>query len=163
MCRIRHLFLLIAISNLFAGCAFAATPSLKEDYPEKRAQIQRRLKEIFDAAEKKDLNRSDGYHAYGPKFTKFAVGQLGRQDAIAARNAEHDRLGVINDLSMRADDLKIDVFGDVGVAAFVLAYSFRAGTDTIESKECSTMVFVKERGAWKIVHEHFSPFKSNPR
>jgi hypothetical protein len=27
---------------------------------------------------------------------------------------------------MQADDLKIDVFGDVGIATFVLNYSFKA-------------------------------------
>jgi ketosteroid isomerase-like protein len=62
---------------------------------------------------------------------------------------------------MKADELKIDVFGDVGIATFILAYHFKAGTETIEKTERS-LVFVKDRGDWKIVHEHFSAFKPEP-
>lgn len=160
MRQIRRCLPVIAI--LFAGCASVPTANLNADYPEERAKIQRRLNEIFDAAEKKDLPRLDSYHFYGPKFTKFADGQLSRQDATAARQGEHDGLGSINDLSMRADDVKIDVFGDVAIATFVLEARFKAGTDTIEKQARSTLVFVKERGDWKIAHEHFSAFKSNP-
>ena len=92
MHQIRHL--LLAVALLVAGCASMSTASLNTDNPEERAQIQRRLKEVFDAAEKKDLKRLDGYHFYGPKFTKFAAEQLDRQDADAARKGEHDGLGV---------------------------------------------------------------------
>ena len=159
MCQIRQLLPLVAI--LLVGCASAPTAKLTAEHPNEQAQIRRRLDQIFDTAKKKDLNRLDGYHFYGPKFTKFAAETPGRQDATAARQDEHDGLASANDLSMQAEDLKIDVFGDVGIATFVLNYSFKAQTDTIEKKARSTMVFVKERGAWKIVHEHFSPLKVN--
>ncbi len=155
-----HLLPLVAI--LFAGCASVPTADLNADYPEERAQIQRVLSEVFEAAERKDLDRLDGYHFYGPKFTKFAGEKPARQDATAARWGEHEGLESIHDLSMRADDLKVDVFGEVGVATFVLDYRFKSGTDNVEKKARATMVFVKERGAWKIVHEHFSVIKSSP-
>jgi len=147
---------------LLAGCASTPTPKPSADYPQARAQIQQRLNEIFDAAEKKDLDRLDSYHLYGPKFSKFAGETFSRQDAATSRQGEHDGLGTINNLSMKADDLKIDLFGDVGIATFVLNYSFKQGTDTVEKKARSTMVFVNESGAWKIAHEHFSTPKSNP-
>jgi len=152
-------FSLVAI--LFAGCASIPTADLNANHPEARAQIERRLHEIFDAAEKKDLPRLDSYHFYGPRFTKFAE-QLGRQDAAAAREGEHAGSAAIKDLSMQADDLKIDVFGDTGIATFIMNYSFKSGSDAIQKKSRATLVFVKDRGAWKITHEHFSPFKSNP-
>ena len=57
---------------------------------------------------------------------------------------------------MRADGLKIDVFGKVGVATFVLNYSFKVGEETVEKQAKTTMVFVKEGGEWKIAHEHLS-------
>jgi ketosteroid isomerase-like protein len=125
-------------------------------------QIEARLQEIFDAAEKKDLSRLDSYHLYGPKFTKFPAAPVGRQDAAIARKGEHDGLVAISALAMQATDLKIDVFGDVGIATFVLNSRFKAGGDPIERQERATLVFVKDHGAWKIAHEHFSPFKVNP-
>jgi ketosteroid isomerase-like protein len=108
------------------------------------------------------LSRLDSYHFYGPKFTKFAAEVFGRQDAAAARKGEHDGSAAVNDLKMQADDLKIDVFGDAAIATFILNYSFKTGTGTIEKKARSTMVFVKDRGTWKITHEHFSAPKSDP-
>jgi len=62
----------------------------------------------------------------------------------------------VNGLSMRANGLKIDVFGKVGIATFVLSYSFKAGEQTIEKQAKTTMVFVKEGGQWQIAHEHLS-------
>jgi ketosteroid isomerase-like protein len=62
-------------------------------------------------------------------------------------------------LKMRADALKIDVFGDVGIATFILDYSYNSGGETRHAKERATMVFVKKGGSWKIVHEHLSAIK----
>ena len=127
-----------------------------------RAQIQLRLNEIMDAAVKKDLPRLESYHLYGPKFTKFSPESPDRQDAAVARKGEHDGLTAANGLSMGADDLKIDLFGNVGIVTFVLNYSFKAGTGMIEKQARTTMVFVKDHGSWKITHEHLSAFPAAP-
>jgi ketosteroid isomerase-like protein len=152
------------LAVLFAcGCVSVPGPNLNADYPEDQAQIQLVLKDIFDAAQKKEFARLDAHHFYGPKFTKFDDFEpLARQHAVFARKSEHEGLGGITELSMKAEDLKIDVFGNVAVATFVLVYGFTAGPDVIKTKARSTMVFVKDQRAWKIAHEHFSAFKSNP-
>lgn len=64
---------------------------INEMYPDEQARVEQVLRAALDAGQKRELDRLDSYHLYGPKFTKF-------------------------------DD------GD----------------------------------NWKITHEHFSPFKSNP-
>src|SRR5262245_37405199 len=74
-----------------------------------QVQIQRRLNEVFAAAESKDFTRLDSYHLYGPKFTKFTGSSPDRLDAAAAQNGEHEGLGAAKGLVMRAADLKIDV------------------------------------------------------
>ena len=154
---------LIASSVLAAflviGCGSLRTVDLQADYPEERAQIKRRLQEVIIAAESKDFDRLDSYHFYGPKFTKFSGSSSQRLDAAAGRKGEHDGLGSIKGLKMRADDLKIDVFANVGIATFILDYSFDSGGEVVQRKERSTLVFVKEGGAWKITHEHLSPIK----
>ena len=96
------------------------------------------------------------YHFYGPKFTKFTTSSPERLDATAGRKGEHDGLGSARGLKMRVDGLKIDIFGNVGIATFVLDYSFDSGGEAVHRKELSTLVFVKEGGAWKIAHEHLS-------
>jgi hypothetical protein len=67
MSQIRQFFPVVAI--LFGSCAFTQTAKLTAEYPKETAQIRHCLNEPFDAAEKKDLNRPDGYHFYRPKLT----------------------------------------------------------------------------------------------
>jgi ketosteroid isomerase-like protein len=158
-CTIRLIALALAIALLAAGCASVPSADPQVDEPVERAQIEHRLQEIFAAATAKDFNRLDDYHLYGPKFTKFSGSSPERLDANASRKGEHEGLGSIKALQMRADALKIDVFGTVGVATFILHYSFDSGGKTMHAKERSTMIFVKEGGTWKIAHEHLSSIK----
>jgi hypothetical protein len=149
----------VLASFLVTGCACLRTADLQADYPEKKSEIERRLKEVIVAAESKNFDQLDSYHLYGPKFTKFSGSSSQRLDAAAGRKGEHDGLGASKGLKMRADDLKIDVFGNVGIATFILDYSFDPGGEVVQRKERSTLVFVKDGGAWKITHEHLSPIK----
>jgi ketosteroid isomerase-like protein len=160
MCQMRHLLPLAAI--LFAGCASAPKTDLTADDSRKVAQIHARLNEIMDACVKKDFDRLDSYHLYGPKFTKFSTTPPERQDAETARKGEHDGLGGAKGLTMRADDVKIDVFGDAAIATFVLRYGFETGTGRIEKQARSTLVFVSDRGEWRIAHEHLSAISLGP-
>ncbi len=142
---------------LVSGCASPHTANPQATLARDQAQIQQRLQEVIAAAECKDFNRLDSYHLYGPKFTKFSGSSPERLDAAAGRKGEHDGLGAAKGLKMRADALKIDVFDNVGIVTFVLDYSFESGGEVVQRKERSTLVFVKEAGAWRIAHEHLSP------
>jgi ketosteroid isomerase-like protein len=148
----------LAVAILGAGCASlpAANP-LADSHA--KAQIEHRLQEVFAAASSKDFDRLDSYHLYGPKFTKFSGSSPVRLDANAGRKGEHVGLGAVSGLKMRADALKVDVFDNVGIATFILDYSFNSGSDTRHAKERTTMVFVKDKGSWRIAHEHLSPIK----
>ena len=153
----RNVFAVAAIVGMVAsGCASGPRGKVAAEQPKEAKEIAGRLLEIMDACEKKDFERLESYHLYGPKFTKFSTESAGRLEAEAARKGERDGLSTVNGLSMRADGLKIDVFGKVGVATFLLNYSFKAGEQTVERQAKTTMVFVKEGGQWRITHEHLS-------
>jgi ketosteroid isomerase-like protein len=153
----RNVFAVAAMVGLLVGgCASGPRAPAAAEHPKELKAIAGRLLEIMDACEKKDFARLESYHLYGPKFTKFSPESAGRLDADVARKGERDGLSAVNGLSMRADDLKIDVFGKVGIATFVLNYSFKVGDETIEKQAKTTMVFVKEGGQWRIAHEHLS-------
>ena len=147
----------VLVVFLAAGCASMRTAHPEVSQARAQAQIQQCLQEILSAAESKDLTRLDSYHLYGPKFTKFTGSSPDRLDAAAGQKGEHDGLGAAKGLKMRADALKIDVFDDVGIATFILDYSFESGGEVVHRKDRSTLVFVKESGQWKIAHEHLSP------
>ncbi|PWU19564.1 MAG: hypothetical protein C5B50_06265 [Verrucomicrobia bacterium] len=144
------------------GCASAPHARLEGDYPTEKAQITERLSQICDACAKKDFVRLDSYHLFGPKFTKFTTQAPDRLDADAARNGEHDSLGAAPDLAMQTEDLKVDIFGDVGIATFILKYSFSGPSGRVEKQARSTLVFVKDHGDWKIAHEHLSGIATAP-
>jgi ketosteroid isomerase-like protein len=158
--RVLNLLSIIA-ALLLAGCASAPKTDPRGDDKAATAQIERRLQEIFDAAEKKEMERLDSYHLYGPGFTKFTSERADRLDAEETRKGEHEALIGASGLKMQAEGLKIDVLGETAVATFILNYSVKSGADTIQKKARSTLVFVKEQG-WKIVHEHFSTIQPRP-
>ena len=151
--KLGHVFASVVVAGLLAGgCA-----SHRGAGP--RAQIEQRLQEVLAAAASKDFTRLDSYHLYGPRFTKFTGSSPERLDAAATRTTEHEGLTAAEGLRMRAEDLKIDLFGNVGIATFLLEYSFDARGQSYHRKERSTLVFVKDGTAWRIAHEHLSPIK----
>ncbi len=149
------LFTLFA-ALLPTGCSCLRTADVETDHPQARAQIEQRLQEVFTAADSKDFERLDSYHLYGPKFTKFTTSSPARLDAAIARQGEHVGLGAVTGMKMRADVLKIDVFGKTAIATFILNYSFDMGGQRTNKLDRTTMVFVQDHGEWKIAHEHLS-------
>jgi ketosteroid isomerase-like protein len=157
----RSLGLALAAATLAVGCASPQSSVSRTGNSRAQAQIERRVQEVLDAAEKKEFDRLDSYHLYGPKFTKFTASSPDRLDAAAGRNGEHKGLGSINDLKMRAEALKIDLFGDVGIATFILDYTFTSNGEKMHRQDRTTLVFVKDGGEWKIAHEHLSPIQQS--
>lgn len=140
-----------------------ATDDLADLCPTRQEQVEATLRAIMDAAQRKDFPRLAAYHLQSSKFTKFDDFEpLERQDVRTAQRSEEDGLGAIANFHYRLDDLKVDVFGPVAIATFVFDYGFDVQGEPMAVRARSTMVFVDDGGRWKIAHEHFSPFKSNP-
>jgi ketosteroid isomerase-like protein len=99
----------------------------------------------------------------GPKFTKFDDWEpLTRQDAVAARKGESEGLAAATSFKANAEDLKVDVFGNVAIATFVMNYTIEAAGTVTAARARSTVAFARDQTGWKIIHEHHSAFKSNP-
>lgn len=147
-----------AFALLVAGCTSVRTA----DPPQARAQIEQRLHEVLTAAESKDFDRLESCHLYGPKFTRYSGTSAQRLDAAATRQLEHDGLVSLRGLKLQVEDLKIDVFGEVGIATGILISTYEVEGKTVGSSNRSTLVFVREHGAWKIAHEHLSPVNVPP-
>jgi ketosteroid isomerase-like protein len=137
---------------------------LNETYPEEQAKVEQRIRDIMSAMENKALDRLESYHLFGPKFTKFDDFEpLDRQDAETTRRLEREAFAGAKEVVTNVTDLKVDVFGPVAVTTFVIDYSITTEDDEeLSMRARSTMVFAKDGTEWKIVHEHFSPFKGNP-
>jgi ketosteroid isomerase-like protein len=154
------------LATLLVLCATPALADgkdlMKDPFADEQAKVKKVIDDIVDAVKKKDLDRLDTFHAYTPKFTKFEDDMMGRQDAAASRKGERDGLAALKSFAARIDDLKVDVFGAVAVATFLMRYDADTGKEKMSGADRSTIVFVKDHGAWKIVHEHHSPYKTGP-
>lgn len=136
---------------------------LLEPFERAQRDVDLTLRRIMSAAGSRAVDELESFHAFGAKFTKFDdFAPLDRQDAETARQLERDALTGVQRFAPAVLDLKVDVFGPVAVATFVMEYE----VVTEEGQELafrarSTMVFAHDRDRWLIVHEHFSPFTEN--
>ena len=150
-------------------CSLPAAASKKGDKgdvasdanPEAQAQIRKRLDEIWNNFVTKDVARQESFHLYGPKFTEFKDGQP-RGDAEANKKGEKEFMAVLTDSKVEMKDLAIAVYGDTAIATFNGDFSGKIDGHPVAEKQATTLVFVKYKGDWKIVHEHFSPFGPPP-
>jgi ketosteroid isomerase-like protein len=159
--KILWILMALAFSTAPAGRALAKGDLATDSYPEAQAQVKKRLEEIWAVCAKKDFAKLASFHMYGPKFTEFKDGQP-RGDAAANRKTEETELGMLGDPKVDMKDLAINVYGDTAIATFNGDFSAKMQGKAIAEKMATTMVFVKYKGDWKIVHEQFSPIGPPP-
>jgi ketosteroid isomerase-like protein len=151
----------LSISTAPAARALAKGDVAKDSNPEAQAQVKKRLDEIWAVADTKDFAKLASFHMYGPKFTEFKDGAP-RGDAAANRKEEETELGMLVDPKVDMKDLAVAVYGDTAIATFNGDFSAKMQGKPLALKMATTMVFVKYKGDWKIVHEHFSPIGPPP-
>jgi ketosteroid isomerase-like protein len=127
-----------------------------ETTPEAQAQVRNRLDEIWATFVTKDVSKLESFHLYGPKFTSFKDGQP-REDGEANKKREREFAAVLTDSRVDMKDLAIAVYGDTAIATFNGDFSGKVDGHPVAEKQATTLVLVKYKGDWKIVHEHFSP------
>lgn len=160
-----HGLLGVVICALLLACNAGSTNQndfISQQYAKDQTEIKNLVREIFDSAQKKELDKLDAFHLYGPKFTKFSGRVPRRQDAAAAQKAEREAFEAIDKGSYELDEFKVDVFENVAIATFVINYDIQIGQDQSSGSSRSTLVFVKDGSDWKITHEHFSPINDSP-
>ena len=138
------------------SCQQAKVDILNDSFPEEQAKITQMIDDIYKSAQQKDIETLQSFHAYGPKFTTFKDGGL-REDAEGNKKYEQETFMAISDYQYDIRDLKVSVFGDAAIATFHGFFEANLGDQHIEVQVQGTLAFVKVDGAWKIVHEHFSP------
>jgi ketosteroid isomerase-like protein len=96
-------------------------------------------------------------HLVSDKFTKFGPRRFDRQDVSRANESEAAFFGSISNFKQEVKDLKIDVFGDIGIATYYPHVSFVQNGEEKTGTGRQTLVFLKTENGWKIVHEHGTP------
>jgi hypothetical protein len=129
---------------------------INNTYPEAQAEIQSTLEEIMSDASNANLEKLTAAHLNSPKFTKFSSRILQRKTFEETIDSETKHYGSISDYNVAFNDLKIDVFGDVGIVTYIPYVSYYKDGQLVEGTKRKTLVFVNTDSGWKIVHEHSS-------
>lgn len=135
---------------------------IHDSFSDAQAAIRRRLDELWVTCAKRDFERLESFHLYGPKFTAFKDAKP-RDDAHACAAGERAFFAMIEGPTVDMKDLAVNVFGDVAIVTFNGHFTGKIHGNPVAVDQQSTMVFVRAGSDWKIVHEHFSMIGPPPQ
>jgi len=146
------------LTLVILACGKAPQQDLVNDiFPEAQSELREVIKSIVKDAETANIEGLKAAHLFSDKFTKFGPRNFNRQDVISTNQSEADFFGSISNYKQEIKDLKIDVFGDIGIATYYPHVSFVQQGEKKEGSGRQTLVFLKTANGWKIVHEHGTP------
>jgi ketosteroid isomerase-like protein len=132
---------------------------VNDAFPEAEQEVMETFGAIAQSIMDGDMDKLISYHAYGPKFTEFKNGEP-RNGGEANETYERDVFGSISEVvAFNANDLQIAVYGDVANLTFHSDFQLKFGDDLVVVNDQITLLFVKTKDGWKMVHEHHSPLK----
>ena len=114
--------------------------------------------DVWNDANNRDIESLKSAHFNSPRFSKFGPRVSERQNVDETNSSESEHFSSIKDVDLKMDDLKIDIFDNVGVVTFYNNYSFIKNSKSVNGKGRVTLVFYNTHDGWKIVHEHSSSF-----
>lgn len=130
---------------------------INDEFPEAEQEVMETFGAIAQSIKDGDIDKLISFHAYGPKFTEFKNGEP-RNGSEANEAYERNVFGSVTEvIAFNANDLKIAVYGDVANLTFHSDFQLKFGDDLVEVNDQITLLFVKTKDGWKMVHEHHSP------
>jgi len=148
---------LLMIVGCFITHGYAQGDLIKDEFPEAKQEVMDTFEAITQSVKDGDIDKLISFHAYGPKFTEFKNGELRNG---GAENEAHERnvFGSVTEVvKLDALNLKIAVYGYVANLTFESDFHLKFGENLVVVNDQITLLFVKTREGWKLVHEHHSP------
>ena len=127
---------------------------INDQVPEVQAERRGVVESIVQDAMTANIEGLQAAHLVSDKFTKVGPRAFDRQDVASTNESEAAFFGAISNFNQEIKDLKIDVFGDIGIATYYPHVSFVQDGEKKEGSGRQTLVFLKTENGWKIVHEH---------
>ncbi|MEE9185139.1 MAG: nuclear transport factor 2 family protein [Acidimicrobiia bacterium] len=130
---------------------------VNDPFPEAQAELREVVTSIVKDAMTANIEGLQAAHLVSDKFTKFGPRSFDRQDVASTNESEAAFFGSISNFKQEIKDLKIDIFGDIGIATYYPHVSFVQVGEEKTGSGRQTLVFLKTENGWKIVHEHGTP------
>ena len=153
---------------IFAGCKDdSVSPKdeseiedyINNQYPEAKQEVIETFGGIAQSIKDGDMDKLISYHAYSPKFTEFKDGAP-RNGGAANETYERGLFGSVTEVvKFDAKDLAVAVYGDVANLTFHSDFQLKFNEELVVVNNQITLLFVKTKDGWKLVHEHHSPLK----
>ena len=125
------------------------------------SEAQAELREVVESMRKNAMTANveglQGIHLVSDKFTKFGPRSFERQDVASTNESEAAFFSSVAILNYEARELKIDVFGDIGIVTYYPHVSFVQNGESKKARGRQTLVFLNTADGWRIVHEHGTP------
>ena len=120
-------------------------------------EIADAVRAVFQAGEACDFARLRSFHAEEPAFSRWSNRPGGALLDIAAAHEEEEAAfgSLAPGTHVRPEQIRVDLFGDVAVSAFVVHVSAPEGA--VLRRTRGTLIWRRDSDGWRIVHEHFSP------
>ena len=167
--------LCVSTTNVVASKESDKNSVIDQTYPQAQAEVLETFmairQSIMDGAglgaDTEYMDQLISFHAYGPKFTEFNDGKL----YDSAGNEENERtlfgtvvdVGGVKKFAAEPGTLNVAVYyGNVANLTFISDFELMIGGELHPVKNLITLLFVKTKGEWKMVHEHHSPAPVTP-
>ncbi len=158
--KTRFTFSLILALGLFSINCKAQIDLIHEEFPEAKQEVMETFVAVAQSIKDGDLDKLISFHAYGPKFTEFKNGEP-RNGGEANEAHERSVFGSVTEVEkFDAKDLQIAVYGDVANVTFHSDFHLKFEEELVVVNDQITLLFVKTKDGWKMVHEHHSPLNS---
>ena len=148
---------LLAAATLLTACAAqqqGKVDLVADPFAGHESEIRAAVMSIRDDIQSSNIEGLQAAHLESDRFTKFGPRSFARQDVVSANESEAAFFSSITKVRYEVTDLKIDVFGDVGIATYYPEVSFERDGKQVEVSGRQTFVFLKTDSGWKLVHEH---------
>lgn len=153
----RGLVLVFPIFVVLASCSSADNQKndlINNTFPDAQAELREVVNSIASDVMTANIEGLQGIHLESDKFTKFGPRSFDRQDVDHTNMSEAAFFGSVANMNYDIKDLKIDVFGDIGIVTYYPYVSFVKDGAEREVNGRQTLIFLKTESGWKIVHEH---------
>ena len=157
MKSIHYLFSITMIYLLMTSCSTVEQKNIdiiNDPFLQSQQEIKEAVEGIARDAQSANLEGLTSIHLNSKKFTKFGPRNFERQDVNSTNETESAHFGSVENLTMEIKDLKVDVFGDIGIATYYPHVTFTRDGEQTKASARQTLVFLNTDDGWKIIHEH---------
>jgi ketosteroid isomerase-like protein len=127
---------------------------INDPFPEAQAELREVIESLANDVMTPNIQRLKDMHLESEKFTKFGPRSFERQDVMSTNESEAAFFGSVSNMNYEVKELKIDVFGDIGIVTYYPHVRFVKDGEETRVTGRQTLVFLRTENGWKIVHEH---------